>query len=48
MKFGDTMKKVVEVVKPNRIIPIHTTNKNRAKEIFKNTVILDDKEEMEI
>ena len=39
---------VEEYTNPKKVIPIHTENKEKAKEIFKNVVILEDNEELEI
>ena len=44
----NTIKEVVNILKPNIVIPIHTKNKMKAKEIFKNSVILNDNEGVEI
>lgn len=41
-----TIKKVMELLNPRIIIPIHTTNKSKIKELFKTAVILEDNEEM--
>lgn len=38
----DTIKKLEEVLCPNKVIVIHTTKKNYVKEVFKNAVILED------
>ena len=46
--FKNTIKEVVNILKPNIVIPIHTKNKMKAKEIFKNSVILNDNEGVEI
>lgn len=43
-----TMKWLEETLKPDIVIPIHTTNKEKSKELFKNTHILEDNEEIEI
>ncbi len=47
---GDnTARKIVnEITKPKKVIPIHTENKEIAKEVFKNAIILDDNEILEI
>ncbi len=44
----ETMKLINSIIRPNFVIPIHTTNKEKAKEIFKHPIILDDKEKVEI
>jgi ribonuclease J len=44
----DTIREVINYIKPNIVIPIHTINKMKAKELFKNSVILEDNEEREI
>lgn len=44
----NTIKEVVNILKSNIVIPIHTKNKMKAKEIFKNSVILNDNEGVEI
>ena len=44
----DTLKKVVEKVKPKILIPIHTTSPERYKDIFPNVVELKDGVSMEI
>lgn len=44
----NTIKEMVNILKPKIVIPIHTTNKMKAKEIFKNSVILNDNEGVEI
>jgi len=40
----DTLKKFVENINPKKIIPIHTEEKHKFKEIFSNTMILEDDE----
>ncbi len=44
----ETIKLVESITNPKIVIPIHTKNKKLAKEIFKNALILDDGEEIEI
>lgn len=40
----ETVKLVVQVLKPNKVIAIHTTNKKKALEIFDNADIIEDNE----
>lgn len=42
------IKKVIEQLRPSIVIPIHTINKLKIKELFNNSVILEDNEEIEI
>lgn len=44
----DTIKLVEEITKPNMVIPIHTTNKKMAKQIFETARVLEDYEEIEV
>jgi ribonuclease J len=44
----NTIKEVADYLNPNIIIPIHTTDKFKVKELLKNSVVLEDQEEMEI
>ena len=44
----EARKLVEEYIKPKKVIPIHTENKEQAKEVFKNVIILEDNEELEI
>ena len=44
----DTIKKVQEVLKPEKVITIHTENNAKAKEIFDNVIELHDNEVIEI
>lgn len=44
----ETMKWLDETLKPDIVIPIHTTKKEVAKEVFKNVKILSDNEELTI
>lgn len=44
----ETMKWLEETLKPDVVIPIHTTNKEKSRELFKNSQILEDNEEIEI
>jgi ribonuclease J len=44
----NTIKLVEEITKPNIIIPIHTINKLKIKELFANGITLDDNDEMEV
>ena len=43
-----TIKKVIDYINPSIVIPIHTINKSKAKELFDNSVILEDNEIKEI
>lgn len=43
-----TIKLVEEITKPNLVIPIHTTEKNKAREIFDKAIILEDNEIIEV
>lgn len=45
---NDARKLVEKYTMPEKVIPIHTKNKEQAKEVFKNVVILEDNEELEI
>lgn len=40
----ETIKLVSDILKPNKLIAIHTTNKEKAKEIFDNANIIEDNE----
>lgn len=44
----ETMKLMNSIIQPNFVIPIHTTNKEKAKEIFHHPIILNDREKIEI
>jgi len=44
----DTMKWLEKTLNPDIVIPIHTAKKVKAKEIFKNAKILEDREELNI
>ena len=46
----DSLKKMVDVIKPNHIVPIHTFESTRYAELFKGTdvVIINDREEVEV
>jgi len=46
----DSLKKMVAVIKPKHIIPIHTFESNQYPELFKGTdvAIINDKEEVEV
>ncbi len=44
----DTVRLSAKILKPKNVIPIHTKNKEKAREIFENAVILDDNEQIEI
>lgn len=43
-----TIKELIDIIKPNKIVPIHTVNKEQLKEIFENVIILEDNEKIEI
>ncbi len=44
----DAMKWLEDTLKPNIVIPIHTTNKEKANKLFKNAKVLEDNEEITI
>jgi ribonuclease J len=44
----NTIKKMLEITNPSIIIPIHTTDKNKMKELSDKVCLLDDNEEIEI
>jgi len=43
-----TLKEFVEKINPKRVIPIHTEEKHKFKEIFPNTMILEDNEILDV
>ncbi len=44
----ESMRLMNTILKPKMVIPIHTTNKGKASDIFENAIILEDNIEFEI
>ena len=42
------IKELAKITQPKKVVTIHTLNKEKSKEIFKNAVSLEDNEEIEV